>query len=217
MTGKVITIAQQKGGAGKTTICINLATALLAHAEPSKTSVAILDTDPQGSLGRWFMKRRELLGEDNTGFQFRTASAWGARFEARELAKTHDYVILDTPPSMSIDGRPSIEAADLVLIPLTASYLDVWATQPTQELALAEKKPILAVLNRVSGRARITSDVSAALDKLNLPHADTQISNRVLYAESVVNGRGVVEMRPNGPAAKEIKTLCAEVIEKLNV
>ena len=58
MAGKVLTIAQQKGGSGKTTLAVNLAQAYVAQGK----SVAVLDTDPQGSLGRWFMTRRDRLG-----------------------------------------------------------------------------------------------------------------------------------------------------------
>ena len=71
MAGKVIAVAQQKGGSGKTTIAVNLAVAFLRQGQ----SVALLDTDPQGSLGRWFMTRRERMGEP--GVEFTTSSAWG--------------------------------------------------------------------------------------------------------------------------------------------
>jgi chromosome partitioning protein len=57
MAGYAITVAQQKGGSGKTTIAANLAVALIQRGH----SVAVLDTDPQGSLGRWFMTRRERM------------------------------------------------------------------------------------------------------------------------------------------------------------
>ena len=72
MTGRIITVAQQKGGSGKTTVTVNLATALLKQGK----SVALLDTDPQGSLGKWFMKRVETYGDD-PNLLFSTATAWG--------------------------------------------------------------------------------------------------------------------------------------------
>lgn len=59
MTGQVVTLAQQKGGAGKTTLAVNLA----AAARTRGLSVALLDTDPQGSMGRWFMTRRAAMGD----------------------------------------------------------------------------------------------------------------------------------------------------------
>lgn len=60
MAGRIITVAQQKGGSGKTTLTVNLAVALRRRG----LSVAVLDTDPQGSLGRWFMERLDRQGED---------------------------------------------------------------------------------------------------------------------------------------------------------
>ncbi len=207
MAGKVITIAQQKGGSGKTTVTINLAIALRKGGK----RVAILDTDPQGSLGRWFMTRCERLGDAKPGLGFRTASAWGARYEARELAKDHDYVLIDTPPKMGVDGRPAIEIADLVVVPVSPSPLDLWATEPTLELARGEKKPILVVMNRVSARARITREIRQTLKKLDCKCARTSLGNRVLYAETSGNGWSVVERRPKSVAARESTGLANEV------
>ena len=90
--GKVITIAQQKGGSGKTTLAVNLGV-MLARAGHS---VAFLDTDPQGSLGRWFMTRHEAGRAD--GMEFSTSSAWGVGYEVGKLRDMADFVIIDTPP-----------------------------------------------------------------------------------------------------------------------
>ncbi len=73
MSGRILTVAQQKGGSGKTTLAAHLAVAL---AKKSGEPVAILDVDPQGSLGTWFEAREDNFGEDNTGLEFRTASGW---------------------------------------------------------------------------------------------------------------------------------------------
>lgn len=207
MTGHVITVAQQKGGSGKTTLSLNLAVGLLA----GKSKVALLDTDPQGSLGQWFMARRETRGDSEPDMGFRTASAWGARYEARELAKTHDYVIVDTPPKMGVDGRPAIEVADLVLVPVTPSPLDVWATEPTLELAQGEKKATAFVMNRVPPRANIKQETRRKLREINANFLKCELGNRVLYAETAAIGLGVIEKRPNSAAAQEVRALTQEI------
>lgn len=207
MAGQVITIAQQKGGSGKTTIAANLA---LAFASRNR-STAILDTDPQGSLGRWFMTRKEDTGEEGPEIGFRTASAWGARYEARELLKNHELVIIDTPPKMGVDGRPSIEVADLVLVPMAPSPVDFWATEPTIAMAKNEKKPILIVLNRAAPRTRINAEIRELVNEFECDVADTHIGNRVLFAETAGLGVGVIEKRPSSPAAEEIRALTDEV------
>ena len=106
--GHVITIAQQKGGSGKTTLAVNLGVALARAGH----RVALLDTDPQGSLGRWFMTRRQTLGEP--GIELATASAWGVSYECEKLRKSCDFVIIDTPPKVDADLRPAIREADLI-------------------------------------------------------------------------------------------------------
>ncbi|MEL7089322.1 MAG: ParA family protein, partial [Planctomycetota bacterium] len=119
MSGKTFTIAQQKGGSGKTTLAVNLAVAFrtLGH------SVAVLDTDPQGSLGRWFMARVERLGDP--GIEFSTATAWGVSYEVDKLRKAHDVVLIDTPPKADSDLRPALREADLVVVPVAASAVDL--------------------------------------------------------------------------------------------
>ncbi len=206
MNAKIITVAQQKGGSGKTTIAANLALALSGR----KNTVAILDTDPQGSLGRWFMERCERTG-DEPGLGFRTASAWGARYEARELAKTHDYVIVDTPPKMGSDGRPAIEVADLVVVPVTPSPLDLWATEPTVELARTEKTPTILVINKAAPRTRMTRDLRAPLEKMNCSCANAMIGNRIAFAETLSQGSAPIERFRTSAAASEVNVLTDEL------
>ena len=207
VSGKIITIAQQKGGSGKTTLTANLAVA----AMQSGLKVGLLDTDPQGSLGRWFMQRCEVLGEDEQGLDFGTASAWGARFEAKKMLKECDLVLIDTPPKMGTDGRPSIAAATFVIVPVSPSPLDVWATEPTLELIASEKVPSCAVITRCAPRTRLTQDMDRALEELNLPRTEGRIVNRVIFAESMQLGKSVLDKSPTGPAAADIRAVWDEI------
>ena len=212
MSGLVITVAQQKGGSGKTTVSAHLATSLL---KKRKMQVAILDCDPQGSLGEWFEAREERLGEDETGLTFRTASGWGARREARSMARDYDAVIIDTPPKTDTEARPAIEAASLVVVPVQPSPMDVWACGSTLALAAKERTPALMVLNRVPPRASLTGEMADALAEVDAPLAKTRIGNRVGFAAAMKQGLSLIDTEPKSKGALEMLALRDEVLKAM--
>ncbi|WP_050929576.1 ParA family partition ATPase [Aestuariivita boseongensis] len=206
--GYVIAIAQQKGGSGKTTLAVNLA---VAFARAGK-SVALMDTDPQGSAGRWFMTRLE--DTEDPGIEFSTASAWGVTYECRKLAKAHDIVIIDTPPKADSDLRPALRAADLVLVPVATSHLDLWAVEVVLYLADREDKPAMIVMTRNRAGTRLAADVAQKAAELSAEVAETPLANRVVYAETLGKGRAAIEA-PKGPAHTEVTQLLAEIEKAL--
>lgn len=208
MPGRIITISQQKGGTGKTTLAAHLAVAW----SQAKTSVALLDVDPQGSLGEWFEARERRLGEDGVGIAFRTASGWGARREATWLAREHDVVIVDTPPKAEIESRTAMESADLVVVPVQPTPMDLWATEATLKMAAGEDAPAVMVLNRVPPRARLTEEMVEVMSELGGTATSAKLGNRVIFASSVGVGSTALEKQPKGAAADETRALAKELM-----
>ena len=211
MLSKVITIAQQKGGTGKTTLAVHLAMAFIKY---HSLKVAIIDTDPQGSLGKWFMIRSENK-VSNENLTFKTASLWGAQYESKTLKNNHDIVIIDTPPKIEADARPSIEAADLVLIPMAASHVDFWATGAIAEIAKQAKKKILVQINRSNQRSKLINKTKDFIKSLDLSSTKIIIGNRQIYTSSMGEGKTAVEKQKKGNAIEEIKNLSEQILSEL--
>lgn len=209
MVAKVITIAQQKGGAGKTTVAAHLA---VAWAQSGKRKVAIVDIDPQGSLTQWYKVRADVLGDDNTSLTFAAISGWRVRSEIDRLKHTHDIIVVDSPPHTDAEARTAIRAADLVVIPLQPSPMDVWATSATIQICKQERVPVKMVLNRVHPQAKLTQAISGEMVGL----AGSRFGNRVIFAGSLLHGLGVTEADRNSTAAEEVRALGKEILDYLS-
>ena len=212
MLSKVITIAQQKGGTGKTTIAVHLALAFIKY---HNHKVAIIDTDPQGSLGKWFMIRSEK-NSLNKNLTFKTASLWGAQYESKMLKHDHDIVIIDTPPKIESDARPAIEAADLVLIPVAPSPVDFWATEAIIEIAKKAKRKVLIQINRANHRSKLISKTHEYIKSINVKSTDTLIGHRQIFGTSMGEGKTVVEKQRKSKAVEEIKSISNQILLELN-
>ncbi len=200
---KVITVAQQKGGAGKTTVAAHIAVALSQKGN----RVAVIDIDPQGSLTHWHKIREERFGEGYTGLTFASVSGWRVGGEVTRLRRSCDYVIIDSPPHTETEARTAIRSADIIVIPVQPSPTDLWATKATLELAKNEKIPVRVVMNRVAANSRLAQTIAAELPEMS----QTTLGNRVLFAAALMEGRCATELDPSSVAAQEIKALVKEI------
>lgn len=206
MAHTVITIAQQKGGAGKTTVAAHLAVALSQRGK----RVAVIDIDPQGSLAHWHGIRAERFGEGYTGMTFASISGWRVSSEISRLKREHDYILIDSPPHTEADAKTAIREADLVLLPVQPSPTDLWATQATLKLAKDERKQVKVLLNRVSPNSKLAQ---MALETLGADDVlENMLGNRVLFASALMEGRTATETNPSHTAAQEVKALAQEVL-----
>ena len=208
MPASIITIAQQKGGAGKTTLAAHLALAWAA----SGRRVAVIDIDPQASLSAWFRLRRERKRAAAPDLDVAEITGWRVAAEVERQAREHDVVLVDSPPHAATEARIAVRAASLVLVPVQPSPMDLWATKATLELARAEHVPALLVLNRVPPRANLTEAMLAEFLALGVPMAQTQIGNRVALASSLAEGKGILEAASGSRAAEEIAALAQEIL-----
>jgi chromosome partitioning protein len=207
--GKVIAVAQQKGGAGKTMMAAQFAVALAGEAR-----VALLDIDPQGSLSVWG-KLRAAATKAGHHVPVETVSGWRLANELEKLKAAYDYVLIDTPPVIDNDARRAIRAADLVLIPLNPAPPDLWAAEGTLKLAAEEKRKTALVFNRAAAASRLRKRLEAEIDARGLILLPVALANRAGYANAFADGLGVTEAGPTTQAAEELRAAAAALKELL--
>ncbi len=203
----VIAVAQRKGGAGKSTIAANLATALAEAGDP----VALLDTDPQASLARWHQERLANAHPRARALAFEALSGWRVAQAITTLKRGKGWVIIDTPPHADTDARNAIRAADLVVVPLQPSAADLWAMDATLEVTIAERRPVVVMLNRLPASGKLRDQITAEVTRRGLPLLTGTFGNRTAFAAAFALGLGAVEHVPKGAAADEARALAAAI------
>ena len=197
----VIVVAQQKGGAGKTTIAANLAAALAAEM-----AVAVMDIDPQRSLARW----HALRGGRAPAVALSEVSGWRMGAELERLRRAHGAVVVDSPPVVDEDARRAVRAADLVLVPVQPSPPDLWAAAGTLKLAAEERRRAVLLLNRAPAAGGLRAAAEAAIAGAGWPRLGAVLGNRVAFAGAFARGAGVTETAARSPAAAELMAVLAE-------
>ena len=207
----IIALLNQKGGVGKTTLATHLAGELALQGN----SVILLDADPHGSALDWTQRRNQLglprlfgavgLPRDNL------------HQEAPELARRCDHVVIDGPARITALARSALLAADLVLIPLQPSPYDVWASAEMVALIREAQvfRPTLRaafVINRRVGTTVIGREVRNALVDQALPALQSEVRQRIVFADSVATGQLARERDADSLAAGEIAALTEEIL-----
>ena len=208
---KVISVLNQKGGAGKTTIATQLARAL----QISGSSVLLVDSDPQGSARDWAAVREDqplsVVGIDRPTIER----------DLRSVANMH-YVIIDGAPQAHDLAVSAIKASDLILIPVTPSPYDLWATDALVELVRQRIEitngglRAAFVISRAIKNTRIRAEIADALSNYGLPILESRVTQRVIYPETAALGTTVLDLDPTGDAAIEICSLANEAQMMVN-
>jgi chromosome partitioning protein len=205
---KLIAVASQKGGSGKTTLAAHLA----VEAERAGNGpVMLIDADPQRTLTQWW-EDRSAGGSFTPGLLKRTGTAAGeSEFNLLpDMESMREYganfVFVDTPPGLSTEIQEAVRFADLVLIPVRPSPHDLRASAATVALARAFAKDTMFVLNGATVRTRICADAILALAQHG-PVAPVIVHQRVGYASAMIDGGTANELYPSSKAAQEITSL----------
>lgn len=199
--GHIITFAQQKGGAGKTTVLAHLAA---AWAEAGRR-VAVIDLDPQRSLSRWANLRADPALDLIESRDYRAAT------DMKAAAKTHDFVLVDCPGAASSLLDAAVRASDLVIAPCQPSVMDVWATASVIDTTARLKTPLRILLNRLPPRSGTIDEVISALGDAQDKLLETRLGNRVAFSQAVLTGRTAQELARRSAASAEIEALRAEI------
>jgi chromosome partitioning protein len=203
----IVAVINQKGGAGKTTIAVNLAAALAAEGN----RVLLIDADPQQTAQDWAAVRL-----NPPPFQVIGLTKPVLHRDVPRLAADYECVVIDCAPRRFEMARSAMMAADVVLIPVQPSGADFWACRETVSLAkeihaLKETQKYAFVVSRKIGRTTLGRDITDALAEFDVPILRAATMQRVIYAETLTAGSTVIEEQPNGRAADEIRAILAEL------
>ncbi|KQM98120.1 MULTISPECIES: AAA family ATPase [unclassified Sphingomonas] len=203
---RVLAVASQKGGSGKTTLSGHLA----VQAERAGCGpVVMIDIDPQGSLADWWNERTT----DLPAF----AQTLVARLAADlETLRAHGFklAVIDTPPAITMAIQSVIAVAELIVVPTRPSPHDLRAVGATVDLCGRAGKPLVFVVNAATPGTRVTTEATMALSQHGTV-APVIVHHRVDFASSMIDGRTVMELDPDSKSSAEIAQLWTYLHDRL--
>jgi chromosome partitioning protein len=205
---KTIAVVSQKGGAGKTTIAVNLAGMAVCRG----LQCAVIDLDSQSSAKAW----HDIRGQE---YPVVISSQSSRLKEILEKADQNgaDLVILDTAPHSETAALESARLCDLILIPCRPSVLDLKAIVTSIDLAALARKEAVVVLNGIPSRGVLASEASAVIAGYGVELAPAMLGYRAAFVHSLTIGLSVAEYEQASKAAEEITELFEWICLKLGI
>jgi chromosome partitioning protein len=203
----IISLINQKGGVGKTTAAVNLASGL----SESGYRVMVVDSDPQGSVIQW-----QSIAEGKE-FDVIHLPNLQIKKELKGLNRRYDHIVIDSPPAIEEITRTAIEVSNLAIIPIAPSPLDIWSSKETIALVSTLGKRFrklnakILIYRKIPG-TRLGKEAREAMRSYDLDILSTEISQRIVFVEAMIAGISVLKYAPKSIAADEIRSLCAEIV-----
>jgi chromosome partitioning protein len=202
----IVSLINQKGGVGKTTAAVNLASGL---AEAGNR-ILVVDADPQGSVVQW-----QSIA-DGAEFEVLHLPSPQLSKELKTVSRRYDHIVVDSPPAIEDITRAAIEVSNLAIIPIAPSPLDIWSSKETIALVNTLGKKYrklnakILIYRKIPG-TRLGKEARDAMQSYNLDILATEISQRIVFVEAMIAGLSVLKYAPKSIAANEIRSLCVEI------
>jgi len=217
MAAKIIAVCNQKGGSGKTTLSMQLAGTIARR----KNKVLVVDADPQGTATRW-----AASDDDENPFPASvvglSAASEKVHREVKKFVGDYDFIVIDCPPAAdSPVPQSALLIADLALVPIIPSPLDLWASVGIRQVIenvsdINENLTARLVVNQCQPKTNLAKEALEVLPEFGIPVCKNYLRQRTAYRQSAVFGQTVQDFGSKAKdAIQEIEALTKEVLSIL--